>query len=978
VTFVVPGFRFVLGEDVFISYSRKDASTYAATLANQLTDRGFSCFLDQWDTQPGETIPTRVLRALKRSSLLALVGSAEGVRSAAVEHEVETFLPTKRPLVPISVDGALEVCEWFDLISGASVSAERASRFAQGSPSELVLNRIQESARFTKRNTRARRAFVIATVMLLALAGTAVWTANEARRSADEARHQETVAKRNAVRARAQLADAVVAQGDAAASIGRFPSAYERYVEADAILAEISASQMPAELGVLDLLRNWRHPLRTIPIDVPGVPVMVAAQAGQVVLASGDGPPALWNLYTGTRTATFDDCQGIVLSLAVGRDGQTIALGTRDGELSVCGTGDGAPSWSAKGHRGSVTALALDAKRRRLVSGGEDGLVRQWNLDDGQVLATWKEHEGSTVLGISISPDGRLVASTSGRLNAVSVRDMAAGTEPVRWWDEAFAGAAVLVRDESTLITQGPRGVASWKLDGTNDMPSRVASTSVSDSALFWDYDRPREGAVLSPRGHYIAESIRQPVMVSLSEQEDFETLKVLRLNLDSESDEQNSSPSLVLPGVATSTLAVAFSHDERQVVTVEEGALRVWDLEPRKNPSDHLSNRFGQILSSFSGDGRLVASSTGEGDAVGVWDVESGQLLASFSDFVSRPTAAALSPSAQLLAVGEENGKLVVFQLTSGRRLNGFQIRSEAIRSLAFSGDERVIVTASDDGSFGLWDPIGGVRLRQFGCDSRAALMSLSRDGTRTAATCEEGWISVWDAATGKIVARLEGNTGPELAFSSDGERLAYGSAGVLRVVEVDSSRVVAEIENAGRAHYGLGFMADDEFLVSASPDRYLKVWSIDGARQIRAFRAHHEGGLPLVVAPGGQRVLSNGAYGQILLWDFVRPRAYIRLLNSGGPSAGSSRTGFAGSDTPATELRWFLQEGRCDWALAILSRRPATLDELDDKVSVAGCYWSKGMPRKAKEILTTELAAGRIPEVYATLWIRFLSSAR
>ena len=40
--------RFLFGDDVFISYSRRDGANYAAALANELSKRergGFSCFL---------------------------------------------------------------------------------------------------------------------------------------------------------------------------------------------------------------------------------------------------------------------------------------------------------------------------------------------------------------------------------------------------------------------------------------------------------------------------------------------------------------------------------------------------------------------------------------------------------------------------------------------------------------------------------------------------------------------------------------------------------------------------------------------------------------------------------------------------------------------------------------------------------------------------------------------------------------------
>ena len=55
--------RFLFGDDIFISYSRVD-STYALTLANELTKRKLSCFLDQWGTPPGEKLPKELIDTL--------------------------------------------------------------------------------------------------------------------------------------------------------------------------------------------------------------------------------------------------------------------------------------------------------------------------------------------------------------------------------------------------------------------------------------------------------------------------------------------------------------------------------------------------------------------------------------------------------------------------------------------------------------------------------------------------------------------------------------------------------------------------------------------------------------------------------------------------------------------------------------------------------------------------------------------------
>ena len=48
---VARAIRYFFGDDVFISYARRDATEYAAALAEELSTRNFTCKFDQWSTE---------------------------------------------------------------------------------------------------------------------------------------------------------------------------------------------------------------------------------------------------------------------------------------------------------------------------------------------------------------------------------------------------------------------------------------------------------------------------------------------------------------------------------------------------------------------------------------------------------------------------------------------------------------------------------------------------------------------------------------------------------------------------------------------------------------------------------------------------------------------------------------------------------------------------------------------------------------
>lgn len=167
--------RFLFGNDVFISYARRDTTIYSLGLANELTRNELSCFLDQWGTPSGKELPTQLVTALKRSNMLILLGTKQAAASPAVATEIREFKKTGRTIIPVSFDGALEQAEWYnELIAGISIAQESSETLNTGKSSEHVVSRIVNAENFTRRSKRLRRYFALtasSVVIMLMAAG---------------------------------------------------------------------------------------------------------------------------------------------------------------------------------------------------------------------------------------------------------------------------------------------------------------------------------------------------------------------------------------------------------------------------------------------------------------------------------------------------------------------------------------------------------------------------------------------------------------------------------------------------------------------------------------------------------------------------------------------------------------------------------------------------------------------------------------
>jgi WD40 repeat protein len=173
------------------------------------------------------------------------------------------------------------------------------------------------------------------------------------------------------------------------------------------------------------------HPARII--------ALAAAPTGaRLATAAEDGSVVVWDALTGQELRRIKGVKKSVRLLALGPDGRTLAVVDHDLErvakLEKLGglgeppdDGRGLAAWAIQlwdlaaptgprllaGHTGGVTCLAFSPDGRTLVSGGEEGAVRFWNVAAGAECLTGRH--GATVERVEFAPDGRTLLSEDER-----------------------------------------------------------------------------------------------------------------------------------------------------------------------------------------------------------------------------------------------------------------------------------------------------------------------------------------------------------------------------------------------------------------------------------------------------------------------------------------------------------------------------------------------------------------------------------
>jgi len=162
-------YHFLFGYDFFISYSRSDGAIYAIALAKKLTDKGFTCYLDQWGSDPDRKLPRSLIRTLTGSKVMILLSTSGSRKSVHVSREIEEFRRTGRTIIPLSISWDHGDAIWDHLVAGVAITLLGDEELVTGSVNDkTVVERMTNSFTYTKQKTRiGRMAWGVAALVLL-------------------------------------------------------------------------------------------------------------------------------------------------------------------------------------------------------------------------------------------------------------------------------------------------------------------------------------------------------------------------------------------------------------------------------------------------------------------------------------------------------------------------------------------------------------------------------------------------------------------------------------------------------------------------------------------------------------------------------------------------------------------------------------------------------------------------------------------
>ena len=252
------------------------------------------------------------------------------------------------------------------------------------------------------------------------------------------------------------------------------------------------------------------------------------------------------------------------------------------------------------------------------------------------------------------------------------------------------------------------------------------------------------------------------------------------------------------------------------------------------------------------------------------------------FAENFGSGLSVAFSPDGKLLAMGDTNGEIHLWQLPETQLLISSKGHASLVFSVVFSPDSRMLASGSADGTVKLWDCSTGQCLKVLqGHTSNVWSVAFSPDGQSIASGSGDGTVCCWDLNTGQCLKTLQGHLGQvwSVAFSPIspyqgglGGILASSSAdNTMKLWDVSTGQCLKTFQSDSAQVKSVAFSPDGKTIASGGDDSLVRYWDISTGKCLRICQAHTQPLLSVAFSPDGRTLASCGEDWTVRLWDVV-----------------------------------------------------------------------------------------------------------
>lgn len=566
------------------------------------------------------------------------------------------------------------------------------------------------------------------------------------------------------------------------------------------------------------------------------------------------------------------------------------------------------PRYRFEAHENSVISTTFSTDGRYVASGGLDGQLILWDVQTGgQSLTIDVSNNGVFIVNVAISPQNDTLATALSD-GSVSIFDFTTGE--VRHRISAHAGlttAVIYTPDGQTVISAGE----DWQIHQWRVNDGERIQSFTGHAGVIFEMDINEDGTLLA--------SVSGDATMA-DDPNDFEERAIKLWDVVSGELLRTINPNSGF----IRTVDLSRSGDMVAIGvwdSTNSGTARIYDTTTGVETHRFFAHTMPLTSVRFSPDDSLLATAAWDRN-IRLWDIRRGIEVSKFVGFADRILSVAYSPRGDYLAIGignigdneimleRENAidtSVWLWDVKDRDEVLSFQNHEDWLWTVDITSDGRIVATGSGplrlptaqqgqaqipiDASIRLWDKQTGTEIARLqGHSNTVHSVKFLPDDQRLLSASWDGLIILWDVNTQERLRTYQGHDGnvQKLALLADG--LQFFSAGSDDIIQWDTETgdIIRRFEGHAGAVNGIMVSPDEQYLISGSSDRTLRLWDIATGETLREFTGHTASVNEAVFSPDGQYVVSSSWDDTIRLWDVETGEEIRRFVGHNGNTFG------------------------------------------------------------------------------------------
>jgi serine/threonine protein kinase len=260
------------------------------------------------------------------------------------------------------------------------------------------------------------------------------------------------------------------------------------------------------------------------------------------------------------------------------------------------------------------------------------------------------------------------------------------------------------------------------------------------------------------------------------------------------------------------------------------------------------------------------------------------GSTLVIYHGHSDRARSVAWSPNGALIVSASDDKTVQVWEAATGDHLFTYKGHSDRVNAVAWSPDGKLIASASSDSTVQVWEADTGIYLFTYtGHTYRVNAVAWSPDGKLIASASDDKTVQMWDATSGHhlFTYRSHSDWVRALAWSPDGKRIASASDDTtVHVWDATTGHNSFFSKNVYRGHSEcvrtLAWSPDSKRIASGSDDTTIHVWNFASRKATMIYHGHTDGLRTVDWSPDGKYIASGAgsninyyAANSVCIWD-------------------------------------------------------------------------------------------------------------